>query len=160
MLRDLLRDPLIAQARVHEVVVDGAAGGGASADADGFLTHTRAEEMKENLGMLVEEDSDEDDDGAQGGQGAKTNTVVSFQIKGELVENVKKQAIELDYPLSKSCFVHIDSCAASSGMFQEYLLQIRSSAHHPPGFSSSFAPQWKNMIFGMIKSIPMFPRWI
>lgn len=91
VLRDLLRDPIIAQARVVE--------SDASADADGFLTHTRAEEMKENLEMLrePEDESDEEENPQQ-----QTNTVVSFQIKGELVESVKKQAIELDYPLSKS----------------------------------------------------------
>ena len=89
VLRELLRDPTIAQARVVET--------DASADADGFLTHTRAEEMKENLKILGEPEDDSDEEGPQQQQ----QMVVSFQIKGDLVENVKKQAIELDYPLSR-----------------------------------------------------------
>ena len=55
--------------------------------------------MKENLKILGEPDDDSDDEG--GGTQAAQNTVVSFQVKGDLVENVKRQAIELDYPLSK-----------------------------------------------------------
>lgn len=94
VLRYLLRDPTIAQARVVET--------DAGADADGFLTHTRAEEMKENLQILgePEDDSDDDDAGGADGEQQQQRTVVSFQIRGDLVENVKKQAIELDYPLS------------------------------------------------------------
>jgi len=97
VLRDLLRDPIIEQARVVET--------DATSDADGFLTNTRAEEMKENLKILGEPEDDSDDEGTGGGGSGQPpqNIVVSFQIKGELVEKVKKQAIELDYPLSKSC---------------------------------------------------------
>jgi len=93
VLRDLLRDPTIEQARVVET--------DASSDPDGFLTNTRAEEMKENLKILGEPEDDSDDEGGGGGAAgqAQQNMVVSFQIKGELVEKVKKQAIELDYPL-------------------------------------------------------------
>lgn len=100
VLRELLRDPTIAQSRVVEDL-------SAEVDADGFLTHTKAEEMKENLQILKEpgDDSDEEDEDAPAStagthsQGPKT--VVSFQVKGEAVEQVKRQAIELDYPLSK-----------------------------------------------------------
>jgi len=98
VLRELLRDPTIAQARVVE---DAEA---ANLDEHGFVTQTKAEEMKENLQILREPDDDSDDDEEQGGGGdkgaaAKPATVVSFQIKGEAVELVKRQAIELDYPL-------------------------------------------------------------
>ena len=92
VLRDLLRDPTIAQARVVET--------DASADADGFLTHSKAEEMKENLQILGEPEDDSDDEEGMGPQQQQQpKMVVSFQIKGDLVESVKKQAIELDYPL-------------------------------------------------------------
>ena len=105
VLRELLRDPTIAQARVTEDHT----GSAAEVDADGFLTHTKAEEMKENLHILREpgDDSDEDDDDEDNPQQQQQKaqapkTVVSFQIRGEAVEQVKRQAIELDYPLSKS----------------------------------------------------------
>ena len=92
VLRELLRDPAIAQARVVEDVEN--------VDEHGFITQTKAEEMKENLQMLREpEDDSEDEDGVVHGQAQKPTTVVSFQIKGEAVEQVKRQAIELDYPL-------------------------------------------------------------
>jgi DNA excision repair protein ERCC-3 len=101
VLRELLRDPTIAQARVVEDVEN--------VDAEGFITQTKAEEMKENLQILREpdEDSDEEDEELEAGVVAAAvrkdkkppSVVVSFQIKGEEVENVKRQAIELDYPL-------------------------------------------------------------
>lgn len=96
VLRELLRDPTIAQARVVEDVEN--------VDEHGFITQTKAEEMKENLQILREPDDDSDEDEEGGGEGGgpaqpKTTTVVSFQIKGESVELVKRQAIELDYPL-------------------------------------------------------------
>ena len=90
VLRELLRDPTIAQARVKEDV------NASNVDTDGFVTTNKAEEMKENLEIL-EEDSEEEDD--EEGPSKKPATVVSFQIKGEAVESVKRQAIELDYPL-------------------------------------------------------------
>jgi DNA excision repair protein ERCC-3 len=98
VLRELLRDPTIAQARVVEDVEN--------VDEHGFITQTKAEEMKENLHMLREPDDDSDDDdniemtsaGAQKAQ-KPVAVVVSFQVKAEEVEKVKQQAIELDYPL-------------------------------------------------------------
>ena len=95
VLRELLRDPTIAQARVSEDVenVD---------EQTGFTTYSKAEEMKENLHILdPDEGSDDDiDDMEQRRQQAKKPTVVvSFQIRGEAVGQVKRQAIELDYPL-------------------------------------------------------------
>lgn len=96
VLRELLRDPTIAQARIQEDVSE-------TVGDHGFVTQTKAEEMKENLQMLREpgdEDSDEEEADAQQQQNAKKPTiVVSFQIDGSKVENVKRQAIELDYPL-------------------------------------------------------------
>jgi len=123
VLRELLRDPTIAQARVVEDVskTTGAAAGGAALDEHGFLQTTKAQEMKENLAMLQEPDdnSDSDDDNHWGATTTTTTTdgaaakkgsakapatkapaiVVSFQIKADAVEQVKRQAIELDYPL-------------------------------------------------------------
>lgn len=116
VLRELLRDPTIAQARVVEDVSKTTAAGGAVVDEHGFLQTTKAQEMKENLAMLQEPDdnSDSDDDnhlGAttnnnkKGAASVATATaqapavVVSFQIKADAVEQVKRQAIELDYPL-------------------------------------------------------------
>ena len=53
MLRELLRDESISRARVNAEDDGGAtnsgnAGGG---DPDGFVVHTKAEEMEENLRM-------------------------------------------------------------------------------------------------------------
>jgi len=104
VLRELLRDPTIAQARVQEDVTS------ENVDEHGFLTQTKAEEMKENLQILLKEpddDSDEEDEadvaaaatGATVKGAAPPAVVVSFQVKGEAVELVKRQAIELDYPL-------------------------------------------------------------
>lgn len=90
VLRELLRDPVIAQARVLASAED------TSTTVDGFYTHSKAQEMKENL-ELLEESDDEEDPGAAAAQ--KTAVSVSFQIKSDSVEQVKRQAIELDYPL-------------------------------------------------------------
>jgi len=98
VLRELLRDPTIAQARIHEDVEK------SNVDEHGFLTQTKAEEMAENLHMIREPgdgDSDDDDDidNPQEKSQKKPAVVVSFQVDGVKVENVKRQAIELDYPL-------------------------------------------------------------
>ena len=55
VLRELLRDPTIAQARVHEDTT-------ADVDEHGFVTSNKAEEMAENLHILREPDEDSDDD--------------------------------------------------------------------------------------------------
>jgi len=86
-------------------------------DGDGFTVTTKAEEMEENLRMLKEMDGDDDDDDdddddeeeeddatGRGIRRRKKNTIapkttVSFQIKAEDVEIVKRRAIDLDYPL-------------------------------------------------------------
>mmetsp|Transcript_15896 Transcript_15896/g.18475 ORF Transcript_15896/g.18475 Transcript_15896/m.18475 type:complete len:814 (+) Transcript_15896:287-2728(+) len=122
VLRELLRDTKISQARIVEGTAQPATGGaagadpatangnGATADKDGFVISTRAEEMEENLKILQEsldgEDEEEDDDMNDGGNSnfnsakpKKTKLSVAFQIKPEMVEIVKKQAIDLDYPL-------------------------------------------------------------
>jgi DNA excision repair protein ERCC-3 len=137
ILRELLRDPVIAQARVmidSNTIADSTTNTNNSTvtiDENGFLQQTKAEEMKENLHMLhhhepddMDDESDNDDNvihAATTTAGAATTTesskssnrkdrsvknqppapqvVVSFQIKAEEVENVKRQAIELDYPL-------------------------------------------------------------
>jgi DNA excision repair protein ERCC-3 len=93
VLRELLRDPTIAQARVQEDVEN--------VDEHGFITQTKAEELKENLHILREPDEDSEDEleGEAAGQAKKPAVVVSFQVDGSKVENVKRQAIELDYPL-------------------------------------------------------------
>jgi DNA excision repair protein ERCC-3 len=95
VLRELLRDPTIAQARVQEDVEN--------VDEHRFITNAKAEEMKENLEILREPDEDSDDDDVdpqnEQQQQKKPSTVVSFQVDGAKVENVKRQAIELDYPL-------------------------------------------------------------
>jgi len=97
---------MISQARIVE---DEAGAAGPAADKDGFVVTSRAEEMEENLKILREpedEESEEEDDGntVNGGasgraNGKKPKLSVAFQIKANMVEVVKKQAIELDYPL-------------------------------------------------------------
>jgi DNA excision repair protein ERCC-3 len=92
VLRELLRDPLIAQSRIQENVDE-------NVDDNGFLTQKKAEEMKENLHMIDEPDDDSEDEIEENDKEKKPAVVVSFQIDGIKVENVKRQAIELDYPL-------------------------------------------------------------
>jgi len=101
VLRELLRDPLISQARVVEDV-----SAGLEKDGDGFFVQTKAQEMEENLQMLKDEEESEDEDVYEYGTSENEKkqqqprlTTVSFQVKGEQVEVVKKQAIDLDYPL-------------------------------------------------------------
>jgi DNA excision repair protein ERCC-3 len=107
VLRELLRDSKISQARVVE---DSATGDEAdSTDKDGFVVNEKAAEMEENLKILrgTDDDSDDDEDedimaeasGASRANQGKKFTTVAFQIRSEQVEVVKKQAIELDYPL-------------------------------------------------------------
>mmetsp|Transcript_8737 Transcript_8737/g.26155 ORF Transcript_8737/g.26155 Transcript_8737/m.26155 type:complete len:791 (-) Transcript_8737:101-2473(-) len=102
VLRELLRDPKISQARITEDV------GAGEKDAEGFVVQSRAEEMDENLKILREPDDDDSDDEELDVEGRPIKPVeakkprltnVAFQVKGDLVEVVKKQAIELDYPL-------------------------------------------------------------
>jgi len=94
------------------VVEDSAAEGDqadSSTDPDGFVVNERAEEMEENLKILRgtdDNDSDDEEDllaSEAGGTSSRAKqpklTTVAFQIKAEQVEVVKKQAIELDYPL-------------------------------------------------------------
>lgn len=102
VLRELLRDPTIAQARIQEDVEN--------VDDHGFLTQTKAEEMKENLQMLREPDDDSDDEIEQNDRQKKPAVVVAFQIDGSKVENVKRQAIELDYPLMEEYDFKNDVC--------------------------------------------------
>jgi DNA excision repair protein ERCC-3 len=92
VLRELLRDPVIAQARVVEDSVD---------EATGFITQIKAQEMKENLKMLhePEENSDDDDCGDGARQREAEAVVVAFQINAAAVEQVKRQAIDMDFPL-------------------------------------------------------------
>jgi DNA excision repair protein ERCC-3 len=92
VLRELLRDPTIAQARIQEDINE-------LTDDHGFITQTKAEEMKENLHLFKEPDDDSDDEGPSSGEQKKPAVVVSFQVDGTKVENVKRQAIDLDYPL-------------------------------------------------------------
>jgi Helicase conserved C-terminal domain len=78
VLKELLRDKIIDQARVKD--------DGDTVGEDGFVTTTKAEEMKENLTLLrdPDEDSDDDDDGVDGGRGqggGQPKTVVSFQVR-------------------------------------------------------------------------------
>jgi DNA excision repair protein ERCC-3 len=87
----------------------GGGGGSKKKNADGFVVNTKAEEMEENLRILREMDGDSDDDddidGDENNEGggqhatAAAKTTVSFQIKGDSVEVVKRRAIDLDYPL-------------------------------------------------------------
>lgn len=120
VLRELLRNPEISQARViEESSTDGeptdfASKGTTTAtvDKDGFIINEKAIEMEENLKILrgTDGDSDEEDDNNGGNfdggllqqrqnDGKNKLTTVAFQIRAEQVEVVKKQAIELDYPL-------------------------------------------------------------
>jgi DNA excision repair protein ERCC-3 len=115
VLRELLRDPTIAQARVVEDI-------GENVDEHGFLQQTKAEEMKENLHILKEPDEDSDEEDAEAAAAAATsstgqnnskappsNVVVSFQVKSDAVELVKRQAIDLDYPLMEEYDFRNDS---------------------------------------------------
>jgi DNA excision repair protein ERCC-3 len=103
VLRELLRDDLISQARVAEETDGGGNTGGGVNNPDGFVVHTKAEEMEENLRMLREMDGDssddEEDEDGDGKKKAAAKTTVSFQVKGDSVEVVKRRAIDLDYPL-------------------------------------------------------------
>jgi len=95
VLRELLRDDLISQARVADDTP--ASGGDSDANKDGFVVHTKAEEMEENLRILKEMDGDsssDDDEDGDNEKGKEQKTTVSFQIKGDSVEVVKRRAIE------------------------------------------------------------------
>eukprot|EP00816_Leptocylindrus_hargravesii_P004249 CAMPEP_0196809456 /NCGR_PEP_ID=MMETSP1362-20130617/9389_1 /TAXON_ID=163516 /ORGANISM="Leptocylindrus danicus, Strain CCMP1856" /LENGTH=791 /DNA_ID=CAMNT_0042184155 /DNA_START=74 /DNA_END=2449 /DNA_ORIENTATION=+ len=105
VLRDLLRDKLISQARVADTDNET----GTTKDSEGFVVSASAMEMDTNLDILRRdyepaEESDDDSEGGATGDGSQALnkqalTTVAFQVKAEQVENVKKRAIELDYPL-------------------------------------------------------------
>jgi DNA excision repair protein ERCC-3 len=116
VLRELLRDPTIAQARVVVQDDTDVVNPDVVVDEHGFITTKKAEEMKENLHVLREPDEDSEDEEASNqavassaSSGANpankkksassSSVVVSFQIKGDAVEQVKRVAIDLDYPL-------------------------------------------------------------
>ena len=101
VLRELLRDDLISQARVADPEAGGgeAGGGGGGADggkgggADGFAVHTKAEEMEENLRILRGMDGDSSDDEEEGGGGANARaktTTVSFQVTAHVATARRK----------------------------------------------------------------------
>lgn len=101
VLRELLRDSKISQARVVE---DTDAGDEAdSTDKDGFVVNEKAAEMEENLKILrgTDDDSDEDEDedlmaeapGATSANRGTKLTTVAFQIRAEQVEIVKPSRI-------------------------------------------------------------------
>jgi len=93
VLRELLRDDLISQARVADETAT-ATDGNTEANKDGFVVHTKAEEMEENLRILKEMDGDSSSDDEDKEKGKEQKTTVSFQIKGDSVEVVKRRAIE------------------------------------------------------------------
>lgn len=87
VLRELLRDDLISQARVSEEVTGtGEVGAGGEENTDGFVVHTKAEEMEENLRILREMDGDssEDEDDEEGGgkEKAQAKTTSLFKLRG------------------------------------------------------------------------------
>ena len=96
VLRELLRNKVISQARVAEDE-----SGGRNIDSDGFVVSASAMEMETNLEMLREHEPSDDEYDSDDGKpiNKQSLTTVAFQIKGDQVENVKRQAIELDYPL-------------------------------------------------------------
>ena len=96
VLRELLKNKVISQARVME----DESLAGRNIDSDGFVISAKAIEMETNLEMLREhEPSDDESDGETNVGDKQDHTTVAFQIRGAEVENVKRQAIELDYPL-------------------------------------------------------------
>lgn len=106
VLRELLRDSKISQSRVAEETSTAGDDADAGIDKDGFVVNEKAAEMEENLKILRATDEDDSDDedllsSEIGSRKAKQPklTTVAFQIKAERVEVVKKQAIDLDYPL-------------------------------------------------------------
>jgi len=131
VLRELLRDSLISRARVVEDSSSSAAQGkdGGVADKDGFVVQSRAEEMEENLRMLhdepMDEEDSEDDESDDCGELTLSPeqqkekvaklakkpklTTVAFQIQSEQVETVKRQAIDIDYPLMEEYDFRNDS---------------------------------------------------
>ena len=115
VLRELLRDDAISQARVvEEATATAATTEEGEKDKDGFLVTSKAEEMEENLQMLREPEEDESDE-EEPTQSQTSNakkpklTTVAFQIQSEQVEVVKRQAIELDYPLMEEYDFRNDS---------------------------------------------------
>lgn len=114
VLRELLRDSKISQARVVE---DSSAIGDSSdanVDKDGFVINEKQAEMEENLKILrgvEDEDSEDEEDeatqslledtaaAANSSRKKVSRKTFAFQIQGDQCEIVKKQAIEMDYPL-------------------------------------------------------------
>ncbi len=68
--------------------------------------------MEENLKILREDVSDDEEEVPQASsKGTKSkSTTVAFQIKAELVESVKKQAIELDCKFIVKDLFRISTC--------------------------------------------------
>ncbi|GFH53548.1 DNA excision repair protein ERCC-3 [Chaetoceros tenuissimus] len=114
VLRELLRDSKISQARVVE---DSSTIGDSSereVDKDGFVINEKQAEMEENLKILrgvEDEDSEDEEDevtqslledtaaAANSSRKKVSRKTFAFQIQGDQCEIVKKQAIEMDYPL-------------------------------------------------------------
>ena len=112
VLRELIRDPTIAQAHVVENV-----------DEQGFTTYTKAEEMKENLQILREPDEDSEDDEDEEQTGGR--------------RQAKKPTIW--------------------SAFKSKEKRWSKSSVKP---SSWTILSWKNTTSAMIKSIPVYRKWI
>jgi len=91
--------------------------------------------MEENLRMLKEaQDGDDEDEDMELRTGEQNEedilrqpklTTVAFQIKADHVENVKRQAIEMDYPLMEEYDFRNDTVNPNLPMDLKPLTKIR-----------------------------------
>eukprot|EP00815_Leptocylindrus_aporus_P005695 CAMPEP_0116053682 /NCGR_PEP_ID=MMETSP0322-20121206/2345_1 /TAXON_ID=163516 /ORGANISM="Leptocylindrus danicus var. apora, Strain B651" /LENGTH=763 /DNA_ID=CAMNT_0003536917 /DNA_START=210 /DNA_END=2502 /DNA_ORIENTATION=+ len=98
VLKLLLRNKEISQSRVI-----GEENDGRNIDSEGFVVSANAMEMESNLDILREQEPSDEESGDEDGDRKFVNkqalTTVAFEVKADQVENVKKQAIDMDYPL-------------------------------------------------------------
>ena len=141
VLRELLKNPTIRDARWIDSTVGGAVGGSATsstntAAADGFVEATVQDEDKRNLTMVRIDDGDDDDLDdddeeeallAGGVMAVKSKRTVSFMVKQKLVQTVKRSAKEESkYPLMEEYDFKADRKNPNLGLDLKPSTRIRS----------------------------------
>jgi DNA excision repair protein ERCC-3 len=138
VLRELLKNPTIRNARWIETAPSDAASGSGSTGigTDGFVEATVQDEDKRNLKMVRIDDGDDDDDLeddeeeallAGGIAAIKSKRTVSFMVKQKSVQTVKKSAKEESkYPLMEEYDFKADRKNPNLGLDLKPSTRIRS----------------------------------
>jgi DNA excision repair protein ERCC-3 len=119
VLRALLENQDVSDARIRD-------------DSDEFISGEAAQEMEDTMGLgdiareVEEEGNDFDPDVIRGTAAGAALQSVSFRVKNEAVEQVKRACISMDYPLMEEYDFRNDNLNPSLGMDLKPNTKIRA----------------------------------